>query len=246
MLVWYRLQVNRQVIPQVESREEVERVSKVTPHAILLNITIKDLDVSIRRAGEVVNPLAADATPKAVAKPAMESFAEDEEDEEDEEEEEQPLEEASATVSRRLFKDAGAEVSPATVSEGAPAQLRGRTSLLSAEVVVNSGIEAFEVAENVQPAEVVIICPLPTKDPLIEYRKMYDLMNALGGQKGVDIGGLKVSRKRREQLLQHQNSYSWSDAVQGNIEVSLRASTCAVSLMQHLYLLCVSLALELW
>jgi len=211
------LTVNTEVMPPVEDQGEYDDKSKVTPHAILLDIKIKKLDVSIKRKGEVVNPLAANSSSNdpprsstastSVPKLSLESFAEEDEEEEDD---------IEAQVIERA---------PKTVEVAAPTTERrfkkkGRASRLSVTVLKTSEIEAFEVAENIQPAEVVIICPLPTKDPLIEYRKLHDLMNALGGQKVMEIGGLKVTRKVREQLLQHQNNYSWRDAVQGNIELS--------------------------
>jgi hypothetical protein len=198
-------------MPHAEDHGKVDEKAKVTPHATLLDIKIKNLDVSIKRTGEVVNPMSeafSSSTPKAVTKPSLESFTEEEEDDDGDEESQitQP--------------------SPKPVSEVPHVgekhhKKKGRASRLSVSVTHTSDIEAFEVAENVQPSEVVIICPLPTKDPLIEYRKMYDLMNALGGQKGVDIGGLKVSHRIRQQLLQHENNYSWTDAIQGKIEVCI-------------------------
>jgi hypothetical protein len=223
------VQVNTEVMPPGEHDSEVEGKSKVTPHAILLDVQIRKLDVLIKRAGEVVNPLADAIAPKAAVKPNMESFAEEEEEEEEEDDEEAQV---SSTTSN-LF-NTPMDASPA-VAKHVQKQKKGRASLLSATVEATSGIEAFEVAENVQPAELIIICPLPTKDPLLEYRKMYDLMNALGGQKGVDIGGLKVSRKMKEQLLQHQNNYSWTDAIRGNIEVGKALFVCMPHYIVYTY-----------
>lgn len=217
-------------MPQLEVETEVEEKSKVTPHAILLDIKIKKVDVQIKRAGEVENPLVVtmpaleSKPPKAAraSKPFMESFTEDEEEEEEEDENSGDVE-SQISVSNNTTPSPGVGM-----DGGTDFKKKGRDSRISVTVMATSGVEGFEVAENVQPAEVVIICPLPTKDPLIEYRKMYDLMNALGGQKGVDIGGLKVSRKRKEQLLQHQNNYSWTDAIQGNIEVSA-VTSCIIA-----------------
>lgn len=216
-LMFPYVKVNTEVMPQLDLDQEVEGKSKVTPYAILLDIKIKNLDVTIKRSGEVENPLTSvlgvspKPKPNRVSQPVLESFTEDEEEEEEENDRNGDVEsQMSSSASSMLHTE-----------EKSHHKKKGRDSLISVKVQATSGIEAFEVAENVQPSEVVIICPLPTKDPLIEYRKMYDLMNALGGQKGVDIGGLKVSRRRKEQLLQHKNTYSWTDAIQGNIEVNV-------------------------
>jgi hypothetical protein len=203
-------------MPQLELSGEVDGKSKVTPHAVLLNIKINNVDASFKRAGETVNPMALSAvnTPSgkaAAVKPVMESFTEEDEDEDDEDKDTDDEKEkegwgagAGATCSEgfdeeapssskmaSLFNSTDEEDNDASSGSGNFHKKKGRSSRLSATVVATSGIEPFEVADNVQPAEIIIICPLPTKDPLIEYRKMFDLMNALGGQKGVDIGGLK-------------------------------------------------------
>ena len=196
--------------PNANSGDE-EKKSKVTEHAVLLDIKLKDLDVTFKRAGEVVNPLAGGSATGQAPKPLLESFAEEEEEEDKDE----------IGISQQLASESGSGDDKVKHRKR-----RGRGSRLSISVKHTSDIEPFEIAENVQPAEIVIMCPLPTKDPLIEYRKLFDLMNALGEQKGVDVGGLKVSRKRKEQLLRHQNSYSWTDAIQGRIEVRYYAIDC--------------------
>lgn len=235
------LQVNTEVMPQLEADTEVEGKSKVTPHAILLDIKMTKLDVQIKRAGEVENPLAGagfEAKPKAVKASHMESFTEEDEEEEDDDNNNKEISgdvESQMSATTNTTKPEPLQAGMGLGGGSQHAKKKGRGSHISVTVLATSGVEAFEVADNVQPAEVVIICPLPTKDPLIEYRKMYDLMNALGGQKGVDIGGLKVSRKRKEKLLQHKNKYSWRDAVQGNIEVSPMSVCTCISLVSFLW-----------
>ena len=174
----------------------MDEKSKVTPHAILLNVKMKNIDASFKRTGETVNPIMSpsgdgansSAGKAASTQPSLESFAEEDEEEEDNEEADGfDLSDSSQTTLSSLFNGSVSDV-PTKSDKG---RRKGRSSRLSVTVVASSGIQPFEVAEDIQPAEIIIICPLPTKDPLIEYRKMYDLMNALGGHKAIDIGGLK-------------------------------------------------------
>mmetsp|Transcript_9814 Transcript_9814/g.10308 ORF Transcript_9814/g.10308 Transcript_9814/m.10308 type:complete len:453 (+) Transcript_9814:217-1575(+) len=70
-------------------------------------------------------------------------------------------------------------------------------------------------------AEIVVVFPLPSKDPLIEYRKMYNFIKAF--QVG-DDSGLRIlhhrSSKLKEELLKVKKSYPWSK-VTGTHEIEV-------------------------
>mmetsp|Transcript_12130 Transcript_12130/g.18320 ORF Transcript_12130/g.18320 Transcript_12130/m.18320 type:complete len:1126 (+) Transcript_12130:138-3515(+) len=239
------LEVNANVDPP--SAAEVDSGEITNPHIVLLSLKIKNLKATLTQESAVLNPMLGEAS-SSLGAGTKELIREANSENGDGDEEYTPSRGLTRSLSETTPKKApissmaaitedeedssgSTTLQGASVSGNTVPKSQSRTSIISTPPAAISPSRRSKTDKRISVfgqqtaaptvAEVIVIFPLPGKDPLLEYRKMYNFVQAF--HVGSDTGILKILQHRnaklKDELLKSKRSYPWKQATSQGIEL---------------------------